>query len=156
VLYIIIIKMGEQGEISDLDIYGDIVLNTVVALNPGERHYRERVLSGDPEQVYGDCGKAGSGAVAQELSSKLLIKIVRTTSGHEDSNGHMYLLVPDKDLIFDPAAGQFIPKTSRIGFEKYFRGNMFIGPRDVLRQICQKGVINTSTRNNPLLSFQRI
>jgi len=68
----------------------------------------------------------------------------------------MYLLIKETDLIVDPSAGQFIPPPSRTGFEKFFKGNMFIGPREVLKMVALNGVVNTRTHNNPELSFKRI
>ncbi|MBI4225868.1 hypothetical protein HY612_02030 [Candidatus Roizmanbacteria bacterium] len=151
--------MIEQNEIPDIDGYGDILLAIIESEYPSqteEDHYRKRVLSGDPKQIYGRCGYAASVAVAKKLSLQLLKPIEKVISDYKDGNGHEYLLSPEKDLIIDATAGQFIPQTSRVGFEKYFRGNMFIGSRTILKQICLNGVVNTRTQNDPQLSFQRI
>jgi len=115
-----------------------------------------RVFSGEPDQVYSMCGRAGSVSVAQELSQETGRSIVKATSDDTDGNGHVYLWDKEKDEIIDPSAGQFIPPKSRIGFEQYFIGNCFIGPRKKLEEVCMNGVINTSTKNDPLRSFQRI
>lgn len=118
--------------------------------------FTKRVFSGEPKQARSRCGSAGSVSVAEELSLETGRSIFKATSSDPDGNTHAYLLDEEKDEIVDPAAGQFIPPESRIGFEQYFIGNCFIGPREKLKEICMKGVVNTSTQDDPLKSFQRI
>ena len=117
--------------------------------------FTRRVFSGDPSQIYSGCGYAGSVSVAIELSQETGRNIVKAISNDPDGNSHVYLWDREKDEIIDPSAGQFIPPESRIGFEQYFFGNCFIGPREKLKEACMNGVINTSTKNDPLRSFQR-
>lgn len=118
--------------------------------------YSQNVNSGIPNEVFGLCGLAGSGLVAEELSHRTGRHIVEATSEHEDTSGHKYLWDPDIDEVIDPSAGQFIPPESRVGYESYFFGNFFIGPREILKQACLKGVINTYTMSDPRKSFERI
>lgn len=118
--------------------------------------FTRRVFSGEPEQVRSRCGSAGSVSIAEELSLKIGRSILKATSSDPDGNAHAYLLDEESDEIIDPVAGQFIPLESRVGFKQYFIGNCYIGPREILKEICMKGVINTSTKNDPLKSFQRI
>jgi hypothetical protein len=152
--------MNEPTEIPKIDIFAETVLSTVEKSTPDQAKnddFRNRVLSGEPNMVYGKCGYAGSVDVAQRLTKQLLIDIKAVTSGYEEGgNGHMYLHVENDDIIIDATAGQFIPKSSRQGFEKFFKGNMFVGERSILKEICMNGVINTSTQNDPELSFNRI
>ena len=120
----------------------------------GDLNYVEMVLSGDPEQVYGLCGFA-SVELAQALTKSLEGNYASCTSEHEDANGHCYLIDEDTEEVIDPTAGQFIPESSRSGFEDYFTGNMFVGPREVLREITSRGVINSKTAYDPSLTFAR-
>jgi hypothetical protein len=141
-----------------IDRYADETINAIEEVYPPGDYcrMRPRILSGNTSDVVGKCGYGGSVEVAEKLSERINSNVYSATSNHPDTSGHAYLADPVTDIIIDPTAGQFIPPASRVGFETYFRGNMFIGPRDVLREVALKGVINTRTQNDPELSFQRI
>lgn len=150
--------MLTKGEYIDVNHYSDIVLSTIEEVYPKETtkdNYRKRVLSGIPSDVRSRCGYIDV-EVAEKLSRELMMKFEKATSGNNDGNGHIYLIAPEKSIIIDPSAGQFIPESSRVGYEQNFYGNMYIGSRNVLKTICMNGVINTKTQNDPELSFKRI
>jgi len=151
--------MSENDEVAELDRFRDIVLSAIEKVFPTQWRrddLKRRILSGNPQDVDGKCSYGGSVEVAQELTQQLSTKVYKVTSGNKGTSGHVYLFIKNTGLIVDPSAGQFIPPSSRTGYEKFFKGNMFIGPRDILKKAALEGVVNTRTPKDAELSFNRI